>query len=67
MRAHMKLLRLIRSALIPSVLVQSLFALMLTAGHASAADINVAVAANFTEPAKEIAAAFKQKTGHTAV
>ncbi len=40
---------------------------MLTAGHASAADINVAVAANFTEPAKEIAAAFKQKTGHTAV
>jgi molybdate transport system substrate-binding protein len=27
----------------------------------------VAVAANFTEPAKEIAAAFKQKTGHDAV
>jgi molybdate transport system substrate-binding protein len=31
-----------------------------------AADTQVAVAANFTEPAKEIAAAFKAKTGHTA-
>ncbi|HVX74721.1 MAG TPA: molybdate ABC transporter substrate-binding protein [Bradyrhizobium sp.] len=41
--------------------------LMLTAGHAQAGEINVAVAANFTEPAKEIAAAFKQKTGHDAV
>jgi molybdate transport system substrate-binding protein len=28
---------------------------------------HVAVAANFTEPAKEIAALFKQKTGHEAV
>jgi molybdate transport system substrate-binding protein len=36
-------------------------------GPASAAQINVAVAANFTEPAKEIAAAFKHKTGHEAV
>lgn len=36
-------------------------------GHAVAAQTNVAVAANFTEPAKEIAAAFKQKTGHEAV
>jgi molybdate transport system substrate-binding protein len=32
-----------------------------------AAQTNVAVAANFAEPAKEIAAAFKQKTGHEAV
>jgi len=31
-----------------------------------AAETNVAVAANFTEPAKEIAARFKQRTGHTA-
>jgi molybdate transport system substrate-binding protein len=31
-----------------------------------AADTSVAVAANFTEPAKEIAAAFKARTGHTA-
>jgi molybdate transport system substrate-binding protein len=32
-----------------------------------AAQTNVAVAANFTEPAKEIAALFKEKTGHEAV
>src|SRR6516225_2300984 len=31
---------------------------------ASAAEINVAVAANFTEAAKEIAAAFERKTGN---
>ena len=35
-------------------------------GAAQAADTQVAVAANFTEPAKEIAAAFKAKTGDTA-
>ena len=34
---------------------------------ASAAETQVAVAANFTEPAKEIAAAFKAASGHTAV
>jgi molybdate transport system substrate-binding protein len=34
---------------------------------AEAAQTHVAVAANFTEPAKEIAEAFKQKTGHEAV
>jgi molybdate transport system substrate-binding protein len=34
---------------------------------ALAADTQVAVAANFTEPAKEIAAAFKAQTGHTAI
>ena len=34
---------------------------------AFAAQTNVAVAANFTDAAKEIAAAFKQKTGHDAV
>ena len=34
---------------------------------AMAADTQVAVAANFTEPAKEIAAAFKAATGNTAV
>jgi molybdate transport system substrate-binding protein len=33
---------------------------------ARAAEIQVAVAANFTEPAKEIAQAFKAATGHTA-
>jgi len=31
------------------------------------ADTNVAVAANFTEPAKEIARAFERKTGHRAI
>ena len=36
-------------------------------GAAFAGQTNVAVAANFTEAAKEIAAAFKAKTGHEAV
>ncbi len=40
--------------------------LALGAGAATAAETQVAVAANFTEPAKEIAAAFKAATGHTA-
>lgn len=39
----------------------------LVGGNAVAAETNVAVAANFTDAAKEIAAAFKQKTGHEAV
>jgi molybdate transport system substrate-binding protein len=34
---------------------------------AEASQTNVAVAANFTEPSKEIAALFKQKTGHDAI
>jgi len=37
------------------------------AGSAEAGQTNVAVAANFTEPAKEIAALFKQKTGNQAI
>ncbi len=39
----------------------------LAGGSAFAAETNVAVAANFTDAVKEIAAAFKQKTGHQAV
>jgi len=39
-----------------------LIATLSLAGEASAAQTNVAVAANFTDPAKEIAAAFKAKT-----
>jgi molybdate transport system substrate-binding protein len=35
-------------------------------GSAVAAEVKVAVAANFTEPAKEIAARFKTRTGHDA-
>ena len=38
-----------------------------TAPPAIAADINVAVAANFTEPAKEIAALFEKKTSNKVV
>jgi molybdate transport system substrate-binding protein len=37
------------------------------AGEVFAAQTNVAVAANFTDAAKEIAAAFQKKTGHEAV
>src|SRR5215470_6470381 len=54
-------MKFMRSIQLAAVLV------WLAAGPAQAAEINVAVAANFTEPAKEIAAAFKQKTGHDAV
>ncbi|WP_372786851.1 molybdate ABC transporter substrate-binding protein [Phenylobacterium sp.] len=41
-------------------------ALALAPAAALAAETQVAVAANFTEPAKEIATAFKAATGHTA-
>lgn len=40
---------------------------LMLAGAAHAADTQVAVAANFTEPAKEIAVAFAKATGHNAV
>jgi molybdate transport system substrate-binding protein len=41
--------------------------LCLAEGNAFAAQTNVAVAANFTDAAKEIATVFHQKTGHEAV
>jgi len=44
-----------------------LLVMSLWGGDALAGQTNVAVAANFTDAAKEIAAAFKQKTGHDAV
>jgi molybdate transport system substrate-binding protein len=47
------------------LLLAGLFALTMT-GAARAAETQVAVAANFTEPAKEIASAFQARTGHTA-
>lgn len=53
----------------PATALGFLFALVLglvLGGGAQAADITVAVAANFTAPAKEIAAAFQGKTGFTA-
>jgi molybdate transport system substrate-binding protein len=44
-----------------------LLAVALPAKQSNAAQTNVAVAANFTDAATEIAAAFKRKTGHEAV
>jgi molybdate transport system substrate-binding protein len=49
------------------MLVAALAVLMSRAVPASAGKTNVAVAANFTEPAKEIAILFKEKTGHEAI
>jgi molybdate transport system substrate-binding protein len=51
-----------RTLLAAGLAVASVFA-----GPAWADEIKVAVAANFTEPAKQIAALFKEKTGHEAV
>lgn len=48
-------------------LAAGIAAFVLTSTSVPAAETNVAVAANFTEAAKEIAAAFKAKTGHQAV
>lgn len=45
----------------------ALFGVTLAAAPSHAAETQVAVAANFTEPAKEIAAAFRKATGDTAV
>src|ERR1700749_5034135 len=51
------------------LLVTALFAAvpLFASAQAFAGSVNVAVAANFTEPAKEIATLFKAKTGHEAV
>jgi len=52
----------------PNLLVAAIGALFAAIStSADAAQTNVAVAANFTEPAKEIAALFKAKTGNEAV
>jgi molybdate transport system substrate-binding protein len=57
-----------RSSLRLTALVAALGALISSlAAPAVAGVTHVAVAANFTEPAKEIAALFKEKTGHEAV
>jgi molybdate transport system substrate-binding protein len=45
----------------------ALLGALLAFGPALAAETQVAVAANFTAPAKEIAVAFKAATGHTAI
>src|SRR3954469_3725844 len=49
-----------------SQLLFGLVAAAVFAGQALAAEVKVAVAANFAEPAKEIAARFKARTGHQA-
>src|SRR6266498_3244786 len=48
-------------------LVVGIASWVLTSTNLPAAQTNVAVAANFTEAAREIAAAFKAKTGHETV
>jgi molybdate transport system substrate-binding protein len=53
--------------MLKSCLIGLLSALLLGAAPALADDTQVAVAANFTEPAKEIAAAFAARTGHHAI
>jgi len=51
-----------------TALATAFIALLISlAAQAQAGVTHVAVAANFTEPAREIAALFKQKTGHEAV
>jgi len=49
-----------------AALLSVVLALVLTTTRATAAEVKVAVAANFTEPAREIAARFKVRTGHEA-
>ena len=49
------------------VLALAMAMALAASGPARAAETQVAVAANFTEPAKEIAEAFRAATGHTAV
>ena len=52
----------------PTALLAAILSLLSAFSQAAAAgQTNVAVAANFTEPAKEIAALFKQKTGNEAI
>jgi molybdate transport system substrate-binding protein len=50
-----------------TALVTAFLALLTSLAQAQAGVTHVAVAANFTEPAREIADLFKQKTGHEAV
>jgi molybdate transport system substrate-binding protein len=49
-----------------SRLIFAILALVTLAGSAAAAEVKVAVAANFAEPAKVIAARFQARTGHRA-
>src|SRR5690606_34774891 len=55
------------SILKSSILSLAIATAAIIAGHANAAQTNVAIAANFTDAAKEIAAAFAKATDHEAV
>ena len=55
------------ATLIGKTLALTLTAAVASVSFAYAASTNVAVAANFTEPAKAIAQLFESKTGHKAV
>jgi molybdate transport system substrate-binding protein len=57
------MMKLSRHLFVATLGLASLFA----SQQAFAGSVNIAVAANFTEPAKEIATLFKAKTGHDAV
>jgi molybdate transport system substrate-binding protein len=60
--------RFLFSRILPRVAAPLLATIAIVMGApANAASTNVAVAANFTEPAKEIAQLFESKTGHKAV
>jgi molybdate transport system substrate-binding protein len=54
-----------RLRLLVAIVVGAMAAL--ASGAAPAADTNIAVAANFTEPAREIARLFESRTGHKAI
>ena len=56
-----------RSAPVAIVRLCALAAVALFAAGAGAAEVRVAVAANFTETAKELASVFQKQTSHTAV
>jgi len=61
---RLNVMKLIRSALVAALCAT---AGLFSSAAAFAGSANIAVAANFTEPAKEIAALFKAKTGHEVV
>jgi len=61
------IIRRFRSAVLALLGAVLGFSALLGAAPALAASTQVAVAANFTAPAREIAAAFKVKTGHEAI
>ncbi len=62
-----KVLRSVRAARLSRRMAFASAALLIAVGGVRAAEVKVAVAANFTEAAKDIGAAFEKATGHKAV